>query len=159
MDWGDRHGAHRGPMPQRHRFDPNSHPDGEPERADLLTPGSSAVSRANNSSSRDRLSPLGFKWLVRAWHTEPGVSFLHVELTCLFDKYPGLQMILGHWDRWSLSSSTVLMSIFAPPDRPLPLRHRTYLVERLHKLSRHDQPRVTVLRQDRSNPPDQVFRR
>jgi hypothetical protein len=31
------------------------------------------------------------------WHVETGVHFLHMVLAGVFDRYPGLQIILGHW--------------------------------------------------------------
>jgi uncharacterized protein len=31
------------------------------------------------------------------WHQETAVHFLHLVLSGVFDRYPGLQMILGHW--------------------------------------------------------------
>jgi predicted TIM-barrel fold metal-dependent hydrolase len=55
---------------------------------------------ATTESNYSGLSPLVTARLQTAawgWHVETAGHFLHLTLAGVFDRYPGLQIILGHW--------------------------------------------------------------
>jgi uncharacterized protein len=40
---------------------------------------------------------IAFSTFGLGWHYETGIQFVRLTLAGIFDKYPNLQMILGHW--------------------------------------------------------------
>ncbi|AHH19778.1 amidohydrolase [Nocardia nova SH22a] len=55
-----------------------------------------AVTEANYSGL-DPLVVARFQTSAWGWHQETAVHFLHMVLSGVFDRYPELQIILGHW--------------------------------------------------------------
>ncbi|MCO4251223.1 amidohydrolase family protein [Pseudarthrobacter raffinosi] len=56
-----------------------------------------AASSAINYAGLDPLVTARFQTAGWGWHMETGIHFLHLVLSGVFDKYPTLQIILGHW--------------------------------------------------------------
>lgn len=56
-----------------------------------------AASSAINYGGLDPLVTARFQTAGWGWHMETGIHFLHLVLSGVFDKYPSLQIILGHW--------------------------------------------------------------
>ena len=51
----------------------------------------------NYEAGLDPIVAARFASAAWGWHTETGVHFLHLVLSGVFDRYPALQVILGHW--------------------------------------------------------------
>ena len=56
-----------------------------------------AVSEANYAGDLSPAVASVFRLAAWGWHQETAVHFLHLALTGVLDRYPGLQFILGHW--------------------------------------------------------------
>ena len=56
------------------------------------------------------------------WTTESGVQFLRLALAGVFDRFPDLRVLLGHWARSSCSTSTGPMGWPCRPSCPRPSR-------------------------------------
>lgn len=56
-----------------------------------------AVTDSNYGAGLDPLVTARFQASAWGWHTETAVHFLHMVLAGVFDRYPDLQIILGHW--------------------------------------------------------------
>lgn len=48
-------------------------------------------------SGFDELTDLAFSTFGLGWHYEAGIQFVRLLLAGVFDRYPNLQIILGHW--------------------------------------------------------------
>ncbi len=48
-------------------------------------------------SGFDELTDLAFSTFGLGWHYEAGIQFVRLVLARVFDHFPGLQIILGHW--------------------------------------------------------------
>lgn len=60
----------------------------------------------NYEAGLDPVVAARFASAAWGWHNETGIHFLHLVLSGVFDRYPGLQVILGHWGEmvpWFLS--------------------------------------------------------
>jgi predicted TIM-barrel fold metal-dependent hydrolase len=55
------------------------------------------TSADNYEAGLDPIVAARFASAAWGWHTETGVHFLHLVLSGVFDRYPELQVILGHW--------------------------------------------------------------
>jgi hypothetical protein len=55
------------------------------------------TSSDNYEAGLDPVVAARFATAAWGWHSETGVHFLHLVLSGVFDRYPGLQVILGHW--------------------------------------------------------------
>lgn len=55
------------------------------------------TSADNYEAGLDPIVAARFATAAWGWHTETGVHFLHLVLSGVFDRYPDLQVILGHW--------------------------------------------------------------
>jgi uncharacterized protein len=55
------------------------------------------TSADNYEAGLDPLVAARFATAGWGWHTETGIHFLHLVLSGVFDRYPTLQVILGHW--------------------------------------------------------------
>ena len=55
------------------------------------------TSADNYEAGLDPIVAARFATAAWGWHSETGVHFLHLVLSGVFDRYPGLQVILGHW--------------------------------------------------------------
>jgi predicted TIM-barrel fold metal-dependent hydrolase len=56
--------------------------------------------RATTDSNYSGLNPLvsaRFQASAWGWHVDTAVHFLHMALSGVFDRYPDLQILLGHW--------------------------------------------------------------
>jgi predicted TIM-barrel fold metal-dependent hydrolase len=60
-------------------------------------PPPTAVSEANYAGALSPAVAAAFRLAAWGWHQETAVHFLHLVLTGVLDRYPGLQFILGHW--------------------------------------------------------------
>lgn len=62
-----------------------------------------------------------FATFALGWHYEAGIQFIRLMLAGVFDKYPGLQIILGHWGEVILFYLERLKSLtyFAKLQRPV----------------------------------------
>lgn len=56
-----------------------------------------AVSEANYAGGLSPAVSAALRLPAWGWHQETAVHFLHLVLTGVLDRYPGLQFILGHW--------------------------------------------------------------
>jgi len=56
-----------------------------------------ATSADNYEAGLDPIVAARFASAAWGWHSETGVHFLHLVLSGVFDRYPELQVILGHW--------------------------------------------------------------
>lgn len=56
-----------------------------------------AVTDCCYSAGLDEKVVSSFKRFGYGWHVDPGVHFLHMCLSGVFDRHPNLQIILGHW--------------------------------------------------------------
>ncbi len=48
-------------------------------------------------SGFDELTDLAFSTFALGWHYEAGIQFVRLVLAKVFDRFPNLQIILGHW--------------------------------------------------------------
>ena len=48
-------------------------------------------------SGFDELTDLAFSTFGLGWHYEAGIQFVRLVLAKVFDRFPNLQIILGHW--------------------------------------------------------------
>jgi predicted TIM-barrel fold metal-dependent hydrolase len=55
------------------------------------------TSADNYEAGLDPIVATRFAAAAWGWHNETGIHFLHLVLSGVFDRYPGLQIILGHW--------------------------------------------------------------
>lgn len=55
------------------------------------------TSADNYEAGLDPIVAARFATAAWGWHSETGVHFLHMVLSGVFDRYPDLQVILGHW--------------------------------------------------------------
>ena len=55
------------------------------------------TSADNYEAGLDPIVAARFAAAAWGWHSETGVHFLHLVLSGVFDRYPDLQVILGHW--------------------------------------------------------------
>ena len=55
------------------------------------------TSADNYEAGLDPVVAARFATAAWGWHSETGVHFLHLVLSGVFDRYPALQVILGHW--------------------------------------------------------------
>jgi len=55
------------------------------------------TSADNYEAGLDPVVATRFATAAWGWHNETGIHFLHLVLSGVFDRYPGLQVILGHW--------------------------------------------------------------
>jgi predicted TIM-barrel fold metal-dependent hydrolase len=55
------------------------------------------TSADNYEAGLDPIVAARFATAAWGWHSETGVHFLHLVLSGVFDRYPELQVILGHW--------------------------------------------------------------
>jgi predicted TIM-barrel fold metal-dependent hydrolase len=55
------------------------------------------TSADNYEFGLDPIVAARFATAAWGWHNETGIHFLHLVLSGVFDRYPGLQVILGHW--------------------------------------------------------------
>jgi len=55
------------------------------------------TSADNYERGLDPIVAARFATAAWGWHSETGVHFLHLLLSGVFDRYPDLQIILGHW--------------------------------------------------------------
>ncbi|AEM84192.1 amidohydrolase family protein [Streptomyces violaceusniger] len=64
-----------------------------------LHPGVPPVetSRSNYEGGLDPIVTARLQTSAWGWHVETGIHFLHLVLAGVFDRYPDLQVILGHW--------------------------------------------------------------
>ncbi|MFG2595728.1 amidohydrolase family protein [Streptomyces sp. NPDC048462] len=51
----------------------------------------------NYEAGLDQVVATRFATAAWGWHNESGVHFIHLVLSGVFDRYPELQFILGHW--------------------------------------------------------------
>ncbi len=68
-------------------------------------PPTRSTSAANYEPDLDRLVAARLATAAWGWHAESGIHFLHLVLAVVFDRYPDVQIILGHWGEmvpWSL---------------------------------------------------------
>ena len=55
------------------------------------------TSADNYEAGLDPIVATRFATAAWGWHNETGIHFLHLVLSGVFDRYPDLQVILGHW--------------------------------------------------------------
>ncbi len=55
------------------------------------------TSADNYEAGLDPIVAARFASAAWGWHSETGIHFLNLVLSGVFDRYPGLQVILGHW--------------------------------------------------------------
>ncbi len=55
------------------------------------------TSADNYEAGLDPIVAARFASAAWGWHNETGIHFLHLVLSGVFDRYPSLQVILGHW--------------------------------------------------------------
>lgn len=55
------------------------------------------TSSDNYEAGLDPIVATRFATAAWGWHNETGIHFLHLVLSGIFDRYPTLQVILGHW--------------------------------------------------------------
>jgi hypothetical protein len=55
------------------------------------------VTEANYAAGLDPLVTARLQTSAWGWHQETAVHFIHLVLSGVFDRYPDLQVILGHW--------------------------------------------------------------
>jgi hypothetical protein len=55
------------------------------------------TSADNYEKGLDPVVAARFATAAWGWHNETGIHFLHLVLSGVFDRYPDLQVILGHW--------------------------------------------------------------
>lgn len=88
------------------------------------------VRDAYYSGFGDRVD-LAFSTFGLGWHYEAGVQFVRLVLGGVFDRYPGLQMILGHWGELVIFYLERLAALDAPAGRERPfleyVRNNLYL--------------------------------
>jgi predicted TIM-barrel fold metal-dependent hydrolase len=68
-----------------------------------------ATSADNYEFGLDPIVAARFATAAWGWHNETGIHFLHLVLSGVFDRYPDLQVILGHWGEmipWFLTGWT-----------------------------------------------------
>jgi predicted TIM-barrel fold metal-dependent hydrolase len=81
------------------RFDPILRAAARLEVPIYLHPGlpTRVTSADNYEAGLDPVVAARFATAAWGWHSETGVHFLHLVLSGVFDRYPDLQVILGHW--------------------------------------------------------------
>jgi predicted TIM-barrel fold metal-dependent hydrolase len=81
------------------RFDPVLRALAETGAPLYLHPGfpPAEVSAQNYAGGLDPLVTARLQTSAWGWHQETAVHFLHLVLAGVFDRYPALQVILGHW--------------------------------------------------------------
>lgn len=81
------------------RFDPVLRTAAELEVPIYLHPAppTRGTSAANYEAGLDPVVATRFATAAWGWHNETGIHFLHLVLSGVLDRYPGLQFILGHW--------------------------------------------------------------
>ncbi|HEY0813741.1 MAG TPA: amidohydrolase family protein [Pseudonocardia sp.] len=80
------------------RFDPILKRAAELDVPIYLHPGvPPAGTTAENYSGLAPLVSARFATTAWGWHNETGVHFIHLVLSGVLDRYPNLQIILGHW--------------------------------------------------------------
>src|ERR1700761_6680302 len=81
------------------RFDPMLRALAETDVPLYLHPGfpPAEVSAQNYAGSLDPLVAARMQTSAWGWHQETAVHFLPLVLSGVFDQYPALQVILGHW--------------------------------------------------------------
>jgi predicted TIM-barrel fold metal-dependent hydrolase len=72
-------------------------------------------------SGFDHMTDLAFATFGLGWHYEAGIQFVRLMLSGAFDKYPRLQIILGHWGEVILfyTERLAAMNRFAGLKRPI----------------------------------------
>ncbi|OLM30145.1 2-amino-3-carboxymuconate-6-semialdehyde decarboxylase [Pseudonocardia sp. Ae717_Ps2] len=81
------------------RFDPVLRRSAELRVPIYLHPGVPPVetSRSNYEGGLDPIVTARLQTSAWGWHVETGTHFLHLVLAGVFDRYPDLQLVLGHW--------------------------------------------------------------